>query len=138
MASNGWGIPFDAETGFGMGAVNDDGTGYGNVLITSYSGETNISSIDDDNQLVILTEGPTIYVDADNMYVYFRYNPDITVTNVTYTLYLDDSFVADGSLTMDGISWIAEYPVSGRYYLTLKVFTDPDTFYNFTSNILDV
>jgi hypothetical protein len=77
-------------------------------------------------------------VDADNMYVYFRYNPDITVTNVTYTLYLDDSFVADGSLTMDGISWIAEYPVAGRYYLTLKVFTDPDTFYLFTSNILDV
>jgi hypothetical protein len=39
---------------------------------------------------------------------------------------------------MDGMSWIAEEPAAGRYYLTLKVFTDPDTFYNFTSNTLDI
>ena len=133
----GWGRPFDVETGFGMAAVNGAEIGYGTVVINSYSGETNISSQDADNQLVILTDGPTIYVDGDNMYVFYTYNPDITVINVTYTLYLDDLFVSDGSFTMDGINWIAEFPTAGRYYLTLKVFTE-DTFYQFTSNLLEI
>lgn len=45
----GWGQPYDAESGYGMAAFNGAEIGYGTVVINSYSGETNISSMDADN-----------------------------------------------------------------------------------------
>lgn len=46
----GWGQPYDAESGYGMAAVNGGESGYGTIVISSYSGETNVSSMDDDNK----------------------------------------------------------------------------------------
>jgi hypothetical protein len=38
----GWEQPYDIESGYGMATVNGAASGYGTVVIDSYSGETNI------------------------------------------------------------------------------------------------
>ena len=52
----GWGNAFDAVSGWGMASINNGDNGYGNVVINSYSGESNISSADADNEINLVTE----------------------------------------------------------------------------------
>jgi len=135
----GWGQPYDIESGYGMAAVNGAESGYGTVVINSYSGETNISSIDADNEIKgILVELPLLYVDGDNMYVYFKLNPTVTPASMSFVLYYADSFYADGPLYDDGIQWVAEFPARGDYYLELSIVIDSENTSVFTSNTLTV
>ena len=71
----GWGAAFSEENGYGMAAVTGAEIGYGNVVITSYSGETNISSMDADNpredEMDILSEPLNITVIEGSIYMYF-------------------------------------------------------------------
>jgi hypothetical protein len=139
----GWGAPYDAESGYGMAAVNGAESGYGNIVISSYSGETNISSQDTDNEptdvrVPILDEMPIIYVDGDNMYVYFLLNASVTPIAMNRVLYYDGRFDSDSTLTSDGINWIAEFPGSGDWYMTLDIVIDSETSHRFTSNTLTV
>jgi hypothetical protein len=135
----GWGQPYNVETGYGMAAVNGAESGYGTVVINSYSGETNISSRDADNEVKgTLIDLPLLYVDGDNMYVYFRLNPEITPASMSYILYYADSFYADGPLYSDGIQWVAEFPHTGDYYLELTIVIDSENTSVFTSNTLTV
>jgi len=135
----GWGQPYNVETGYGMAAVNGAESGYGTVVINSYSGETNISSRDADNEEKgILTELPLLYTDGDNMYVYFTLNPTVTPASMSFMLYYADSFYADGPLYDDGIQWVAEFPDRGDYYLELTIVIDSENTSVFTSNTLTV
>jgi hypothetical protein len=135
----GWGQPYNVETGYGMAAVNGAEIGYGTVVVNSYSGETNISSRDADNEEKgILTELPLLYTDGDNMYVYFTLNATVTPASMSFVLYYADSFYAEGPLYDDGIQWIAEFPAIGDYYLELTVVIDSENTSVFTSNTLTV
>ena len=137
----GWGAAFSEENGYGMAAFNGAEIGYGTVVVNSYSGETNISSIDADNPTgkpVILDELPIIYMDGLNMYVYYTVNPSVTPAAMTYELFVGDRFYADGAFTTDGINWIAEEPNPGDYYLELTIVIDSENSFIFTSNVLTV
>jgi hypothetical protein len=140
----GWGRAFDPEIGWGMAAVTGAEIGYGNVVINSHSGETNISSQDRDNEPTdgdkgtILDELPLLYMDADNMYLYFNLNPTVTPVSMTYNFYKGDIFYSDGVLADDGIHWIAEFPADDDYYLELTIVIDSENTSVFTSNILTV
>lgn len=134
----GWGQPYSIENGFGMAAVNGALEGYGLVVVTSHSGQTNISSIDNDNEVSILTEALNLYVDGDNMYIYFQLAEDIVPQSMSVEIYNNDIFNADVALTMDGISWVAEYPATGNWYAVLTVNIDTETRYTFTSNTITV
>jgi hypothetical protein len=137
----GWGKPFDAESGYGMAAVNGAEIGYGTVVINSYSGETNISSMDADNTTgkpTILDDLPIIYMDGINMYVYFALNASVTPAAMTHQLFVDDRFYADGAFITDGINWIAEEPSPGDYSLELTIVIDSENSSTFTSNVLTI
>ena len=139
----GWGRAFDPEIGWGMAAVNGAEIGYGNVVINSHSGETNISSMDTDNEptdgkVTILDELPLLYVDGDNVYLYFALNAAVTPVSMTYNYYIEDRFYSDGVLADDGIHWIAEFPEPANYYLELTIVIDSENTSVFTSNILTV
>ena len=139
----GWGAPYDAESGYGMAAITGAESGYGNVVINSYSGETNMSSQDVDNEptdgkATILDELPLLYVDGDNVYLYFALNAAVTPVSMTYNYYIEDRFYSDGTLAEDGIQWIAEFPEPGNYYLELTIVIDSENTSIFTSNTLTV
>jgi hypothetical protein len=140
----GWGRAFDPENGYGMAAVNGAEIGYGTVVINSHSGQTNISSMDADNTTpdgdkgTILDELPLLYMDGDNMYLYFNLNPTVTPVSMTYNFYQGDRFYSDGVLADDGIHWIAEFPADDDYYLELTIVIDSENTSVFTSNILTV
>ena len=139
----GWGAPYDAESGYGMAAITGAESGYGNVVINSYSGETNMSSQDVDNdptdgKATILDELPLLYVDGDNVYLYFALNAAVTTVSMTYNYYIEDRFYSDGTLAEDGIQWIAEFPEPGNYYLELTIVIDSENTSIFTSNTLTV
>jgi hypothetical protein len=139
----GWGRAFDPEIGWGMAAVTGAEIGYGNVVINSHSGETNISSQDVDNEptdgkATILDELPLLYVDGDNVYLYFALNAAVTPISMTYNFYIEDRFYSDGVLADDGIHWVAEFPEPADYYLELTIVIDSENTSVFTSNILTV
>jgi hypothetical protein len=139
----GWGKAFDPEIGWGMAAVTGAEIGYGNVVINSHSGETNISSQDVDNEptdgkVTILDELPLLYVDGDNVYLYFALNHAFTPISMTYNYYIEDRFYSDGTFSEDGIHWVAEFPEPADYYLELTIVIDSENTSVFTSNILTV
>lgn len=137
----GWGKPYDIESGYGMAAVNGATSGYGTVVINSYSGETNISSQDADSEPSkdsFIVGDPLIYVDGDNMYLFFELNTSISVDTMSYELYVDDMFHSDGAMTMAGINWIAEFPQSGTYVLYLTIVDTNAVTNTYTSNSLTV
>jgi hypothetical protein len=139
----GWGNPYDTESGYGMAAITGAESGYGNIVINSYSGETNISSKDVDNQptddrVIILDQEPLLYVDGDNVYLYFALNPAVTPISMTYNYYIGDIFYADGTFSQDGIHWVAEFPEPTYYYLDLTIVIDSENKYVFRSNTLIV
>ena len=139
----GWGTPYDIESGYGMAAITGAESGYGNVVINSYSGETNMSSQDVDNEptdgkATILDELPLLYVDGDNIYLYFALNAAVTPVSMTYNFYIEDRFYSDGTFSEDGIQWIAEFPEPANYYLELTIVIDSENTSIFTSNTLTV
>lgn len=139
----GWGAPYDAESGYGMAAITGAESGYGNVVINSYSGETNMSSQDVDNEptdgkATILDELPLLYMDGDNIYLYFALNAAVTPVSMSYNFYIEDRFYSDGTLSEDGIHWVAEFPEPANYYLELTIVIDSENTSVFTSNILTV
>lgn len=139
----GWGAPYDIESGYGMAAITGAESGYGNVVINSYSGETNMSSQDVDNEptdgkSTILDELPLLYVDGDNVYLYFALNPAFTPVSMTYNYYIEDRFYSDGTFSEDGIHWVAEFPEPANYYLELTIVIDSENTSVFTSNTLTV
>ena len=138
----GWGAAFSEENGYGMAAVTGAEIGYGTVVVNSYSGDTNISSRDEDNRPAgkpaILDELPIIYMDGINMYLYYTVNPSVTPVAMTYQLFVGDRFYADASLTTGGIHWIGEEPSPGDYYLELTIVIDSENASTFTSNVLSI
>ena len=142
----GWGAAFSEENGYGMAAVNGAEIGYGTVVVNSYSGETNISSIDADNKPVdeevsILAELPVLTLDTSadpTIYLYFLLSPGVSPVSMTGTLYWKDRFYADNIYYSDGLQWMAEFPYGGPYYVELTIVIDSTTTYNFTANVLTI
>lgn len=126
---------------WGKGAINNNvywgqaannNIGWGNVQLTSWSGDTNISGIEEESILQVL---PELYLEDINEYLYFRLKPEITPSLMYYILNWDNNFYADGTLMQDGVNWVMEYPESGNYQIELSIIVDGVT-YRFTSNIL--
>jgi hypothetical protein len=143
----GWGTPYDAESGYGMAAVNGAEIGYGTVVINSYSGETNISSQDADNEptdgekVTILDQEPLIYMDSvggfiPTMYLSFRLADGVEASEITIDFYVDGSLSFNMPVS-SGITQIWEFPPNGEYYGVLNVNVDGEV-YTFTSNTLTV
>jgi len=142
----GWGKAFDPETGWGMAAVNNGDTGYGYVVINSYSGETNISSRDADNippdeEIMILDDAPLIYMDSADgfipvMYLSFRLAEGVESRDINADFYVDGS-LSFNIPVVAGINQIWEFPPNGEYYAILNVNLDGQV-YSFQSNILTV
>ena len=156
----GWGAAYDPETGYGMAAVTGAEIGYGTVVINSYSGETNISSRDEDNKPAgdtnissrdkdnkpagkpaILAELPVLTLDTSadpTIYLYFLLSPGVSPVSMTGTLYWKDRFYAENIFYSDGLQWMAEFPEIGLWYVDLEIVIDSTTTYNFISNTLTV
>lgn len=142
----GWGTPYDAESGYGMAAINNGDTGYGYVVINSYSGETNISSRDADNvspdqEVTILDELPLIYMDSvggfiPTMYLSFRLAEGVESRDINIDFYVDGS-LSFNIPVVSGITQLWEFPPNGEYYGVLNVNVDGEV-YTFTSNTLTV
>lgn len=141
----GWGAPYDPESGYGMAAVNGAEIGYGTVVINSYSGETNISSIDADNderptEPMILADGPLIYVDVIDktsmMFLSFILAEGVEPMDMLAELYYNgESYTALS--VFSGINDLIVSPQAGEYYLNLMIIVDGQD-YTFQSNILTV
>ena len=136
----GWGKAFDADNGWGTAPQSGAEIGYGAVVLNSYAGDTIIAGKDSDSGVSILLSEPVISMDRPgvNMYVDFLVNPEVTVYEMTYSIYVNDTFDADGTFTVDGLNWIYEYPASGDWYLELKIWVDSVTYYTYISNILTI
>lgn len=137
----GWGQPYDAESGYGMAAVTGAESGYGNIVITSYSGETNISSMDDDNPrdepVSILTELPVIYAEGVDINLYFLLNPEVTPLFMSYSVFKDGRIYSDGELFTDGLQYLISADGPGEWYVNVIIYTS-DMDYSFTSNVLTI
>lgn len=137
----GWGAAFSEENGYGMAAVNGEESGYGNILITSYSGETNISSIDVDNpideEISILTELPVIYAEGIDINLYFLLNTAVTPLFMSYTVFKDGRRYSDGELFTDGLQYIISADGPGEWYVDVIIYTS-DMDYTFTSNTITI
>lgn len=136
----GWGKPYDETSGYGMAAVNGALDGYGTIVINSYSGETDISSIDEDNRTTstIIIGDPNLYLDGGIMYLFFEFAEGVTFQSISLELYLNDEFFVDKGLTSDGISLIDATPATGTYFAYLTINIDTETSYTFVSNTLIV
>lgn len=138
----GWGAAFSEENGYGMAAVNGAESVYGNVVITSYSGETNISSMDADNprEPMILADGPLIYVDIIDkdsmMFLSFILADGVEPMDMVAELFYNgESYTA--LPVFSGINDLLFSPASGEYYLNLMITIDGEM-YTFQSNILTI
>lgn len=139
----GWGQPYDAESGYGMAAVTGAEIGYGNVVINSYSGETNVSSMDVDSrggEIIILDDAPLIYVDVIDrtsiMFLSFILADGIEPMDmVAEIFYNGESYTA--MPVISGINDLIVYPESGEYYVNLMIVIDGQD-YTFQSNIYNV
>lgn len=152
----GWGKAFDPETGWGMAAVTGAEIGYGNVVINSHSGETNISSQDRDNEptdgdadntapdrdkVTILDQEPLIYMDSvggfiPTMYLSFILADGVKASEITIDFYVDGSLSFNIPI-VSGITQLWEFPPNGEYYGVLNVNVNGEV-YTFRSNILTV
>jgi hypothetical protein len=138
----GWGAAFSEENGYGMAAVTGGEIGYGNVLITSYSGETNISSMDADNpredEMDILSEPLNITVIEGSIYMYFLLRSDVRILQIRYTVYKDGDEFITNSTTTDGLQLVADIDKPGAsWYVTLSIYTE-ETDFMYQSNMLTV
>jgi len=136
----GWGYPVDFDSGWGAAAATAE-DGYGSVVINSYSGETDISGVDADNQraLQYLLSDPLIYTDADTMYIFYEFNPDYEpIMNVRVTVYKDTLELDTKSYTEDGIQILIEEPLTGEYYVMVEVYIDTMTYQVYTSNVINI
>lgn len=141
----GWGAAFSEENGYGMAAINGAESGYGNILMTSYSGETNISSQDADNieiprEPMILADGPLIYVDIIDkdsmMFLSFILADGVEPMDMVAELFYNgESYTA--LPVVSGINDLVFSPASGEYYLNLMITLDGEI-YTFQSNILTI
>lgn len=115
----GWGAAFSEENGYGMAAVTGSEIGYGTVVVNSYSGETNISAIDDDNfpispnSYITYEEGQTNRLDAviipgpaytviSNTYEW-RYNDEIVGTDSTIDIIGLDRYECIVTTELEGL-----------------------------------
>jgi hypothetical protein len=138
----GWGAAFSEENGYGMAAVTGAEIGYGNVIITSYSGETNISSMDADNpredDMDILSEPLNITVIEGSIYMYFLLRSDVRILQIRYTVYKDGDEFITNSTTTDGLQLVADIDKPGAsWYVTLSIYTE-ETDFMYQSNMLTV
>jgi hypothetical protein len=138
----GWGAAFSEENGYGMAAVTGAEIGYGNVIITSYSGETNISSMDADNpredEMDILSEPLNITVIEGSIYMYFLLRSDVRILQIRYTVYKDGDEFITNSTTTDGLQLVADIDKPGAsWYVTLSIYTE-ETDFMYQSNMLTV
>ena len=138
----GWGAAFSEENGYGMAAVTGAEIGYGNVVITSYSGETNISSMDADNpredEMDILSEPLNITVIEGSIYMYFLLRSDVRILQIRYTVYKDGDEFITNSTTTDGLQLVADIDKPGAsWYVTLSIYTE-ETDFMYQSNMLTV
>lgn len=129
---NDWGKAFNTEINWGTSPQT--AKPWGNVVLSSPSGVTNITG-KDENQILI--ELPYLFLESDTGYMSFRLNPEYTPSSMRYTIYYNNSFYADGTLYEDGTAWMFEYPDRGEYYVDLEIIIDGNT-YPFTSNTLTV
>jgi hypothetical protein len=139
----GWGAAYDPETGYGMAAVTGAEIGYGTVVINSYSGETNISSMDADNprgdEMDILSEPLNITVIEGSIYMYFLLRSDVTPFQMRYTVYKDGDEFITNSTTTDGLQLVADIDMPGAsWYVTLSIYTDGTNEFMYQSNVLTV
>lgn len=131
----GWGQPYSIENGFGMAAVNGALEGYGTVVINSYSGETDISSIDEDNRATIIDESPVLYEDAGFLYIFFNLSEGIVPQSMSVDLYAGGDLYTSVSLTTDGINLLSGSAPT-TWYAVLTINIDTETSYTFTSNTI--
>jgi hypothetical protein len=129
---NEWGKAFNTEINWGTSPQT--AKPWGNVVLSSPSGVTNITG-KDENQILI--ELPYLFLESDTGYMSFRLNPEYTPSLMRYTIYYNNSFYADGTLYEDGTAWMFEYPDRGEYYVDLEIIIDGNI-YPFTSNTLTV
>lgn len=141
----GWGAAFSEESGYGMAAVNGAEIGYGNVVVNSYSGETNISSMDADNEPAdrptILNEMPLIYLDSiERLPVLFL---SFILADGVMAMDMNIEVVVDGQVSFNlsvssGITELWSFPPNGEYYVNLDILVAGGTHYSFTSNVLTI
>jgi hypothetical protein len=129
---NDWGKAFNTEINWGTSTQT--AKPWGNVVLSSPSGVTNITG-KDDNQILI--ELPYLFLESDTAYMSFTLNAEYVPSLMRYTIYFNNSFYADGTLYEDGTAWMFEYPDRGQYYVDLEITIDGNT-YPFTSNTLTV
>jgi len=139
----GWGKPFDAESGYGMAAFNGAADGYGTVVVNSYSGETNISSMDADNtsdKPTILDELPLIYIDSidriPTLFLSFILADGVMAMDMNVDVVIDGSAAFNLSVA-SGITELWVFPPNGEYYVNLNILVD-GTYYNYQSNVLTI
>jgi len=139
----GWGAPYDTESGYGMAAVNGAEIGYGTVVINSYSGETNISSMDADNtsdKPTILDELPLIYIDSidriPTLFLSFILADGVMAMDMNVDVVIDGSAAFNLSVA-SGITELWVFPPNGEYYVNLNILVD-GTYYNYQSNVLTI
>lgn len=129
---NDWGKAFNTQINWGTSPQT--AKPWGNVVLNSPSGVTNING-KDDNQILI--ELPYLFLESDTGYMSFRLNPEYTPSLMRFITYYNNRFHSDGTLYEDGTAWMFEYPDRGEYYVDLEIIIDGNT-YPFTSNILTV
>lgn len=136
----GWGAAYDPETGYGMAAVTGAEIGYGTVVINSYSGETNISSMDADNpreqEPSILSEPLYITQIENSIYMYFLLRSDVIPFKMRYTVFKNgDEFMSD-IITTDGLQIAVDIDSIGEWNVILSIYTDETTEFIFQSNYI--
>lgn len=136
----GWGAPYDAESGWGMAAVNGAEIGYGTIVIDSYSGDTNMSSIDADNdgKSTTLSELPLLYMDGSSGYVYFLLGAGVVPQSMAVQIYLNSEFSSEMAILSDGIIYLGDGPARGEYYVNVIITIDSENIYQFPSNTITV
>lgn len=136
----GWGAAYDAETGYGMAAVNGAEIGYGTVVVNSYSGETNISSMDADNpreeEESILTEPLYITQIENSIYLYFLLRSDVIPFQMRYTVFKNGDEFMSNTLTTDGLQIAVDIDSIGEWNVILSIYTDESTEFLFQSNYI--
>ena len=135
----GWGNPVDFESGYGAAAATST-EGYGTVVINSYSGETNASGVDTDNNAIsrYLVGDPFLYMDGTDLYLYFELNPEYTYTQIVAKGYLNRDLVGVDTYYEGGIHYILTNPDLGDWYVDLFVYTDTETYQEFATPLYNV